>query len=52
MENSTHNIIVGSGAKSYAKENGFLLEENKSLLLPESDQVCIVMCRTLEAIIL
>ena len=49
MEHSSHNILVGDGARKYAEKNGFAFEDNSNLLPTEfkiCDQVSIVAaCR-------
>lgn len=37
MEHSPHNMLVGTGASEYASKNGFVLESNGSLLVPETN---------------
>ena len=36
MEHSPHNILVGAGAREYARQNQFKLEKNDALLVPET----------------
>ena len=46
MEHSSHNILVGDGARKYAERNGFAFEDNSNLLPAEfknCDQVSIVV---------
>ena len=38
LENSSANILVGEGATQFAREQQFPLEDNDSLLTPETKQ--------------
>ncbi len=38
LEKSSANILVGEGATQFAREQQFLLEDNDSLLIPETKQ--------------
>ncbi|XP_058880408.1 N(4)-(Beta-N-acetylglucosaminyl)-L-asparaginase isoform X1 [Acipenser ruthenus] len=38
MERSTHSMLVGEGAVTFAKEQGFTLEDNESMMSPESSK--------------
>ena len=39
LEHSSVNMLVGSGAKDFAADNGFILEENSKLLFSKTAQV-------------
>ena len=46
MEHSPHNVLVGPGATDYANRNGFVLEMNDALLVPETKrayEVCLFL---------
>ena len=36
MEHCPHNVLVGAGAREYARQNHFMLEKNDTLLVPET----------------
>ena len=38
LESSTANMLVGDGATQFAKQQGFLLEDNECLLTRETKQ--------------
>ncbi|MGH0137890.1 UNVERIFIED_CONTAM: hypothetical protein FKN15_074446 [Acipenser sinensis] len=38
MEQSTHSMLVGEGAVTFAQEQGFTLEDNESMMSPESSK--------------
>ena len=49
MEHCPHNVLVGPGATDYANRNGFVLEMNDTLLVPETKrtyEVCLLSLYT------
>ena len=45
MEHSPHNVLVGAGAREYARQNQFKLEKNDALLVPETKKAYKVISR-------
>eukprot|EP00731_Ephydatia_muelleri_P036934 Em0358g3a len=45
LEQSQVNILVGSGATNFAKTQGFVLESNESLLIPETMEAYKEYCK-------
>ena len=37
LEKCAHSVLVGKGAQKFAKEQGFLVEENKELIRGQQD---------------